>query len=32
MVACDTLPAVCGSLSLEDRFFELYKSTVGEEV
>ena len=32
MVSCDTLPAVCGSLSLEDRFFELYKSTVGEEV
>ena len=32
MVACDTLAAVCGSLSLEDRFFELYKSTVGEEV
>lgn len=32
MVTCDTLPAVCGSLSLEDRFFELYKSTVGEEV
>ena len=32
MVACDTLPAVCGSLSLEDRFFELYKSTVGEAV
>ena len=32
MVTCDTLPAVCGSLSLEDRFFELYKSAVGEEV
>jgi sodium transport system ATP-binding protein len=32
MVACDTLAAVCGGMSLEDRFFELYKSTVGEEV
>jgi sodium transport system ATP-binding protein len=32
MVACDTLSAVCGGMSLEDRFFELYKSTVGEEV
>ena len=32
MVACDTLTAVCGGMSLEDRFFELYKSTVGEEV
>ena len=32
MVACDTLSAVCGGLSLEDRFFELYKSCKGEEV
>ena len=32
MVACDTLIAVCDGMSLEDRFFELYKSTVGEEV
>ena len=32
MVACDTLPAVCGGMSLEDRFFELYKAHVGEEV
>jgi sodium transport system ATP-binding protein len=32
MVACDSLPAVCGGLSLEDRFFELYKAHVGEEV
>ena len=31
MVACDTLPAVCGGLSLEDRFFELYKNCKGEE-
>ena len=32
MVACDSLPAVCGELSLEDRFFELYKAQAGEEV
>lgn len=32
MVACDTLAGVCGDLSLEDRFFELYKAHVGEEV
>ena len=32
MVACDSLPAVCGGMSLEDRFFELYKAHVGEEV
>ena len=32
MVACDTLAGVCGGLSLEDRFFELYKAHVGEEV
>ena len=31
MVACDTLTAVCGGLSLEDRFFELYKDRKGEE-
>ena len=30
MVACDSLSAVCGGLSLEDRFFELYKAHVGE--
>ena len=30
MVACDSLSAVCGGLSLEDRFFELYKTRVGE--
>ena len=32
MVACDSLNAVCGGMSLEDRFFELYKAQVGEEV
>jgi sodium transport system ATP-binding protein len=32
MVACDTLPAVCDGMSLEDRFFELYKAHAGEEV
>ncbi len=32
MAACDSLPAVCDGLSLEDRFFELYKSRKGEEV
>ncbi|MBO5512675.1 MAG: ABC transporter ATP-binding protein [Clostridia bacterium] len=31
MVACDTLSAVCGGMSLEDRFFELYKDRKGEE-
>ena len=31
MVACDTLPAVCDGMSLEDRFFELYKDRKGEE-
>ena len=31
MVACDTLPAVCGGMSLEDRFFELYKNCKGED-
>lgn len=31
MVACDTLTAVCGGMSLEDRFFELYKNCKGEE-
>ena len=32
MVACDTLSDLCGGLSLEDRFFELYRARVGEEV
>ena len=31
MVVCDTLDAVRDGLSLEDRFFELYRETVGEE-
>ncbi len=29
MVACDSLEAVCGGLTLEDRFFELYSSMKG---
>ena len=32
MVACDSLEAVRGGMSLEDRFFELYQTSVGEEV
>ncbi len=32
MITCDSLEAVCGELSLEDRFFELYKAQAGEEV
>ena len=32
MVACDSLSAVCGGLSLEERFFDLYQASVGEEV
>ena len=32
MAACDSLDTVCGGLSLEDRFFELYKSHVDGEV
>ncbi len=32
MIVCDTLPAVCDGLSLEDRFFEIYRDCVeGEE-
>ncbi len=30
MIVCDTLDRVCGGMSLEDRFFEIYKETVGE--
>ena len=30
MVECDSLEAVCGEKSLEDRFFELYEEKVGE--
>lgn len=29
LVACDTLQAVCDGLSIEDRFFEIYKSQKG---
>jgi sodium transport system ATP-binding protein len=32
MAACDTLETVCGGMSLEDRFFELYRAHAGEEV
>ena len=32
MVACGTLTAVCDGMSLEDRFFALYKAHAGEEV
>lgn len=31
MTACDTLPALCDGLSLEERFFELYRESVGGE-
>lgn len=31
LVCCDSLTAVCDGLSLEDRFFQLYAETVGEE-
>ena len=31
MTVCDTLQNVCGSMSLEDRFFALYSSMVGDE-
>ncbi len=31
MIICDTLDRVRGELSLEDRFFEIYKDKVGEE-
>ena len=30
MTVCDTLARVCGGVDLEDRFFEIYKETVGE--
>ena len=30
MIVCDTLDRVCGGISLEDRFFEIYRETVGE--
>ncbi len=31
MQACDSLSAICGGMSLEDRFFELYKTVKGAE-
>ena len=31
MTVCDTLEKVTGGRSLEDRFFEIYKETVGDE-
>lgn len=31
MIICDTLETVSGGRTLEDRFFELYRATVGEE-
>ena len=30
MIVCDTLERVCGGESLEDRFFQIYKETVGD--
>lgn len=30
MILCDTLENVCNGMSLEDRFFEIYKETVGD--
>lgn len=30
MILCDTLDNVCNGMSLEDRFFEIYKETVGD--
>ena len=30
MIVCDTLEAVKNGLSLEDRFFEIYKESVGD--
>ena len=32
MTVCDTLEKVTGGENLEDRFFEIYKETVGDEV
>ena len=31
MIVCDDLKVVTGEMSLEDKFFEIYKETVGEE-
>ena len=32
MITCDTLENIKAGQSLEDRFFDIYKETVGEEV
>lgn len=32
MIQCDTLEAIRDGLSMEDRFFEIYKETAGEAV
>ena len=31
MILCDSLTQVCAGKSLEDRFFEIYAETVGED-
>ncbi len=31
MIVCDDLSSVCDGMSLEDRFFELYKESVGDD-
>ena len=31
LVACDTLENVCNGMTIEDRFFELYKEVKGGE-
>ena len=31
MIVCDTLDAVCAGKSLEDRFFDIYAETVGDQ-
>ncbi len=30
MIACDTLPAICGDMTLEERFFELYRANAAD--
>lgn len=31
MICCDTLEAICNGMTLEDRFFDIYKHTVEQE-
>ena len=31
MILCDHLESVCAGRSLEDRFFDIYRETVGDE-